>query len=144
MPISARNRGAERGATLLETLIAVAILSLASGVAAGAIGAMSPRLIVDRAADQLIVDLKRARLAGETSGEPVAIVADAGGYGVRALDLQRRFRAGLSGKWNGADAARFEFTVGLSQQGALIELSKGKCAAIIEVAPISGRIERVR
>lgn len=130
--------------TLFEALVAVAILSLSAGVAAGAIGALSPRLIVDRAADQLMVDLKRARLAAQTSGEAVTIVADAGGYKADALNLDQRFRSGLEADWNGARAASLEMVVGLGQDGADITLRKGRRDALIRIAPVSGRIERVR
>lgn len=144
MAISEKNRSSERGMTLFEALIAVAILALASGVAAGAIGALSPRLVVDRAADQLVVDLKRARLAAQTSGSSVTILATDDGYRVHGLDIDRRFPSGLANDWNAGGARSIDFVVGLGQQGAAVTLRKGRSEAVIKIAAVSGRIERAQ
>jgi len=144
MRTSARNRSAEAGLTLVETLIAVAILSLATGVAGGVIGALSPRLVVERAVDQLLVDLKRARLEAETAGTPVVLRIEPDGYVVNALKLERKFQSGISVHWENDELNAFAFNPGFAQLGSAITLTKGRYAAEVSIAPVSGRITRVR
>lgn len=144
MRTSVKNSPAEAGMTLVETLVALAVLSLATGVAAGAVGALSPRLAVERAADQLIVDLKRARLEAETTGAPINIDINAHGYGISALQIGRIHQSDLTVRWNDGNTDLFAFNPGFDQSGSDITISKGKYSAKIEIAPISGKITRAQ
>lgn len=144
MRIFAKNNSAQIGMTLVETLVALAILSLATGIAAGAVSALSPRLAVERAADQLIVDLKRARLEAETSGAPINIEIRADGYSIDALSVSQVYRSELQVLWDTPAADSFAFNPGFDQSGSKITITKGKYSAEITVAPISGKITRAR
>lgn len=143
MTISARTECvAQRGVTLFEMLVALSILSMSAGVAAAAIARASPRLAVDRTADTLVLDLKRARLLAETSGAPVTVRADINGYDIPALKVARDYPRGLIVAWNGEDAFEVSIGGGLDQAAAEILLSKGNSEARVSVAPVTGRIRR--
>lgn len=145
MKTSARNKSSrELGVTLFEMLVALTIISLATGVVGAGVSARAPQLVVDRATDALVVDLKRARLAAQTSGDPIIISADAGGYLIPALSIDRVYPNGLIARWNGGVEFRFSIGSGLEQQGATILLSKGKSGSRVLVAPVTGRISRER
>jgi type II secretory pathway pseudopilin PulG len=145
MKTSARSkRSLEQGATLLEILIALTIISLATGLVGANVSTRAQELVVDRAADALVLDLKRARLAAQTSGEPIVISADAGGYLIPALSINRAFPTGLAARWNGDEEFLFLIGTGLEQKGATIRLSNGKSGSRVLVAPVTGRISRER
>ncbi|MFZ5616935.1 MAG: pilus assembly FimT family protein [Pseudomonadota bacterium] len=141
MKTSAKNRR-QRGLTLVEILVGLSILSLATGIAGAAIAARAPRLAVDRAADELMTDLKRARLSAEASGEPVLIEADAAGYKIAALGIDRRYAHGVVALWNGREENRLFLAVGLKQAAIAVRLRKQEAEAALSVAAISGRIAR--
>lgn len=145
MKTSARNeQSAERGVTLLEMLITLTIVLLSVGVVGAGVSARAPQLVVDRAADALVVDLKRARLAAQTSGAPVIVSAGARGYEIPTLSIDRAFPEGLAARWNGEEKFQILIGSGLDQQAAAIVLRKGRAQSRVEVAPVSGRIRRER
>lgn len=145
MPTSARNdRSAARGFTLAEMLMTLAVLSLASLIAATAFHAGSSRLAVDRAADALLNDLKQIRLRAEMRGEKFAFVGSPDGYRAEAAGVAREFPKGVAARWNNQPEKNWSFPIGPGDGGVEIRLTKNDFAAIIVVAPVTGSIARVR
>ena len=145
MPTSARNSAAaSRGFTLAEMLVALAVASLGALLVAASINARSPRLLVNRAADELLVDLKRARLLSETSGDRVRLTATPDGYEATAAGIDRSLPRAITIEWNGARTAEIDFASGFDQSGMEIRISARKTEALISIAPVTGKITRVR
>lgn len=124
--------------------MALTILSLSAGLVGAAISSLAPRLVVDRFADALVADLKRARLAAQISGAPVAVAADTGGYEIAALNIVRAYPEGLVARWNGEGEFEFSVGAGLEQGAATVLLRKGRARSRVDLAPVSGRISRAR
>ncbi|MGE0408702.1 MAG: Tfp pilus assembly protein FimT/FimU [Amphiplicatus sp.] len=139
MPTSIRT---DRGFTLVELLVALAVSALGALIVGAFISARTPRLLVDRTADELVVDLKRLRLVAETSGEPARLIATARGYSARAAGIDRTFPGAVSVEWNGAREGVIEMAAGLHQQGALIHIAVRGADAFVEITPITGKIRR--
>lgn len=139
MPTSAKNNTSPvAGFTLLEALLTLSILSLGALISASVINARSPRLHVSQAADQLVADLKRARLYADTRAVVVNMRAENGGYAIERLDIHRRFRKGLVVSWEGDIA----FAGGNVQPGAAVSIRERNASAVVRIYPVTGRIER--
>ena len=145
MRTSAANRRRAAGFTLLEVLIAVAILALASLAAAAFLNMRAPRLAVERTADQLLVDLKRARLRVETTGAPATVEFAPKGYVIAAAEAVRALPRGVSVTWNGAQEGSFALSAGADLDAPIVEIvvAKNGARARIEVTRLTGRIARV-
>ncbi len=112
-----RARAGERGATLLEMMVALAILALVIGLSFPALRAPLAALSVDGARGALAADLRAARSQAVRSGEPVAfqLAADGRGWswtgGRRALAAPLRVETETGAVTfagdGGAAAARF-------------------------------------
>ncbi|WP_165837595.1 GspH/FimT family pseudopilin [Zavarzinia aquatilis] len=72
----------ERGATLIEVMVALAILALAGAIVYPTMDRGFAQMQFRRAAEQLSADLRGARGLALTAGRPVALVlsGDGGGY----------------------------------------------------------------
>lgn len=145
MPTSTKNNAAsESGFTLVELLVTLAIISFASFVAASAINAHSSHLVIDRAAEALVHDLKLIRLRAELRGRSITLVGTADSYQAEAADVGKHFPKGVTARWNSEEAAELSFPLGPGQQEVNIRLSKGDARAVVVIAATTGRISRVR
>lgn len=144
MPTSARNKQQrQQGLTLFELLVALSILSLSVLVSANAFRAFSPRIAVDQAAEQLVADLKRARLHARQTGERVAISPTETGYEISSLQLTRTLRNDLVASWRSDAEGVVAFTQRFANLGGRVEIRKGNRRAVVLVHPITGKVERV-
>lgn len=135
---------ARRGFTLAEMLVALAILSMTSLITASFINARSSRLAVDRTAETLFNDLKQIRLRAEIRGEAIEFIGAASGYETDNGWLVRAFPKGVVVLWNDNPETNFKIPFGPEHEGVNIRLAKGGEAALIVVAPVTGRISRAR
>jgi|GEM_PF-6326713 len=133
----------QRGLTLVELLLMLSIMSLAILISASAINARSPRLAIDQAAEQLVTDLKRARLKAQESGERVAVTRSDAGYLISTLNLDRQFRNDLNIEWLANSVDGIVFAGQFANPGGRIEITKSGRRAIILVHAITGKIERI-
>ncbi len=134
---------AQLGLTLVELLLALSILSLGALISASAINARSPRLVVDQAAEQVVTDLKRARLHAQETGEKVSVAPHDNGYVISKLDLKRLLRSDLDVQWSSNSIEGIVFAERFANPGGRIEISKSGRKAIILIHAITGKIERV-
>lgn len=145
MPTFARNnKNADAGFTLAELLVALAILSFASLIVASAFNARSSGLVVDRAAEALVVDLKRLRLLAEMRGQPIELVGASDGYRAKVEGVEGRFPKGVTARWNDETEAVLSISSEPGQTGVEIRLAKSDSEAIVRIAPATGRIALVR
>ena len=147
MRIFERNRPAIRqqqvGLTLLELLITLSILSLAAGVTVSAINARSPRYAVHQTAEQLVTDLKRARLEAQKTGKAVSVRFADNQYEVSAWELQRTPPHGVSIRLSGADQDVIAFSSVFAHLGGEVRIEKGNASAVVIVRPITGKVARI-
>ncbi len=134
---------AQLGLTLVELLLALSILSLGALISASAINARSPRLAIDQTAEQVVTDLKRARLHAQETGEKVSVTPLDDGYIVSELALTRLLRSDLDVKWMSNSIEGIIFAERFANPGGRIEISKNGHSAVIRIHAITGKIERV-
>jgi prepilin-type N-terminal cleavage/methylation domain-containing protein len=145
MPISARSKTEQRkslqhGLTLIELLITLSILSLGALIAAGGINRALPQRAVDFAAEQLVSDLKRARLEAKKTGAPVTVSFSADGYAAPGL-FDRNFDNGVALQLDG-NSGDIVFDLNFASLGGAVTLGKGRRQAIVKVHAITGKVER--
>ena len=70
------NPKAHAGYSLIEVLVALAIISVLSGLAAASFAAQQPHLRLNHAARALVSDLRWARQLAIASGQPVVLLLD--------------------------------------------------------------------
>ncbi len=137
------NRFGQRGLTLVELLFVLSIFSFTTLIAASAINTRSPRLVIDQTAEQLVTDLKRARLEAQQSGERVAVMRSDAGYLISSLNLDRRFQRDLNIEWATNSVEGIVFADQFANPGGRIEIAKNRRRAVILVHAITGKIERI-
>lgn len=144
MPTSGRNRpGGPKGFTLFELLVTLSILSFGALMAANAFRIYSPRIAVDQTAEQLVADLKRARLHARETGARVSATPTESGYRISQLNIRRNLRSDLDVRWNSEANGAVVFTPSFANLGGVIEIRKGRRRAVVRVHPITGKVERI-
>ncbi|WP_299968743.1 GspH/FimT family protein [uncultured Roseobacter sp.] len=139
-----------RGVTLIEVLVALAILAALAGTAAIALRG-APALVLDRTARGVAADLRLARQHALTSGRTVAVVLDADARQVRIpqLDLTRALPRRIGLRATGARFADGEaqdralqilFFPDASTSGAEITLATGPRQRALSVHWLSGEV----
>ena len=142
---AAVDRNRQLGLTLLELLVALALAALLASAAAGGLRASFPQLHVRLASEQLVADLKRARVEADILGAPVPVVFNEAGYGVEALDLERALPPGVRIAIDDAiveaeESRELFLHPGFAANGHRIVLWKSDRRAEIAVDPITGRV----
>ena len=145
MPTSTRSKPElrkrrQQGLTLIELLITLSILSLGALIAAGGRNRALPQRTVDFAAEQLVSDLKRARLEAQKSGAPVTVRFAQSGYAASGL-FDRDFGDGVTLQLDG-DRGDIVFDWNFASLGGAVMLKKGRRQAIVKVHAITGKVER--
>lgn len=140
-PIFPRTNRGEAGITLVELLVALAVMSLAAGMVFSAGARLLPGIELRQACDTLITDLKRARLEASLSGEPVVVAPTGDGYRIEAIGIERVLPSGTRIDWP-AETARIQFMPDWGSTGGKIRIVKGKRVASIFVDPLLGQVRR--
>lgn len=138
----------ERGFTLLEVMVVVALLALAAAVTAGLLGGGMDGVRLRRAAQEIAVQLRHARAHAMATGqvqrfviEPATHRYSAPGRGDGRIDdsLAIRFK-GARELVPGAGQGAIEFHPDGASSGGRIELAAGHAVRRIDVAWLTGRI----
>ena len=127
--------GSERGMTLLEVLVAVAILSLITALGFPQLEHRRQALLARSAAFVLSADLGRTRAAAIASASETVLLIHPDG---RAYTVAGRVRAAPAGVVFAGGAVRF-FSDGTQAGGDLAVLA-GPRRIAIAVDPVSGRV----
>ncbi len=135
-------RGAQSGVALIELLITLSVLSFATLIGANAMNAALPQRALQHSAELLIADLKAARLAAQKTGEEVSVKFESDEYSVEGGGAKTLPR-GMTMLLEDAVEESIIFTRRFANPGGKITLSKGAHRAIIQVYPITGKVERV-
>ncbi|MEL7485974.1 MAG: prepilin-type N-terminal cleavage/methylation domain-containing protein [Pseudomonadota bacterium] len=85
----------QRGLTLLEMIVALAIVSLATTIIANASISRSSRFVLSKTATEFAVDLRRSRQLARNANRAVVVSFYERGYYVRALDLEKSWPKGV-------------------------------------------------
>lgn len=142
---AAADKNKQAGLTLLELLMALALLGLFAAAAASGLRMDAAHVDVKLASERLLADLKQARRAAETSGAPVRIAFGPDHYAVAALDLDRPLPRGVDiavtpGAADASDIDEIAFGPGLRFASYRIAVSKGSRRASIVIDPLTHRI----
>ena len=121
---AAADKKKQAGLTLLELLMALALLGLFAAAAASGLRMDAAHVDVKLASERLLADLKQARRATETSGAPV-----------RGVDI-----AVTPGAADASDVDEIAFGPGLRFASYRIAVSKGSRRASIVIDPLTHRI----
>ncbi|GJL95263.1 MAG: hypothetical protein DHS20C05_16680 [Hyphococcus sp.] len=130
----------ERGLTLFELLIVLALLGLMGLMAVSSVRASSPKLSVKTTAEQLLADLKRARIETESTGAPIDIVIEKEGYAIETLNVARTLPHGVNLSVANSTQSRLTIGPGYWLSGYEIEISKGDASAKLSIAPVTRRM----
>lgn len=121
----------------------LSVLSLAALVTASAMNRTLPQRALDQAAEQLVTDLKRARLEAQSTGSPITIAFNQTDYRSEPAIIDRTLA-------NAVLIAQLEsenqivFSRSFANLGGRLVLKKNDRRAVIFIHPITGKIERVQ
>jgi len=135
------------GFTLFELLIALLIMASVSSFVAVSMSNRADTSVIDRAQQNLIRDLQRARLEARTSGLGIDIVIDESGYQMAQINVDREWPAGVEVVWRSRQFERWnavrQVTITPSRLSSLsldIELQRDDVERHVIYDPISGRV----
>lgn len=138
---------AERGVTLFELLIALAILAVAAGFVGSAMGRSLEGRAFDRTVRTVADDLRRGRLAALESGEPVLVEVDEDGYRIAREAIERRWPEDVTADWramrDGRRIATDRFTIGSDRIAALhlqVAITRGERRRVVIMDPVTARV----
>lgn len=143
MPTSAGARllvSHQRGLTLFELLIALALISLMALMASGGMRNASPRLAVKLASEQLLADIKRARLEADASNTAVTMAVTENQYAISALAITRALPRGVAVEIAGGNDTDITIGPGYWLKGYDLTLSKGDAQSTIRIEPVTRRV----
>lgn len=142
MPTSAdaKAHSYQRGLTLFELLIALALISLMALMATGGMRNASPRLAVKLASEQLLADIKRARLEADASSTPVTIAITENQYAISALSINRALPRGVAVEIASSNETDITIGPGYWLKGYDVMLSKGNAQSTIRIEPVTRRV----
>jgi len=106
MPILSETDRRTGGFTLFEMLVTLVILAVATTLVGISLANRSADWTLDRAVEQSVDDLHRARVHARTRGEPVVIDILADGYRIDRLGVERHWADGVEADWRVVEAAR--------------------------------------
>ncbi|MDD3445554.1 MAG: prepilin-type N-terminal cleavage/methylation domain-containing protein [Zavarzinia sp.] len=127
----------ERGATLIEAMVVLAIMSLGTLLVFPTFDRLAQAGALRQTAERLAADLRRTRAAALSAGTPASLVPEAGGVAYRiGADRRRDLPRGFT--LAGAAAVTF-FPDGTARGSGLVVEGTGRRVAI-RVDPVTGAV----
>lgn len=147
-PVPARlPRRSERGMTLLELLIALSIFAAVASLSGVALTGTLTHLRHERAAEQLVSDLRRTSLQARTRGTEARIEVSEAGYSVPALALERSWPRGVTAIWRVRQAGRWQLAAEIALPPRIsaspevrIDILRGDQSFSVRIDPVTGRV----
>jgi general secretion pathway protein H len=130
-------RARAAGFTLLETLIVLAILSLAVALAVPYLGRQTPRAALGAAAQEVRAALTGARSAAIAEDREVTFGGDIGGY--RVDGVRHAFPASPAVRVEIRGGTRLTFFPSGGASGGRLVLRDGSDAVAIDIEALNGR-----
>ncbi|MEM6649336.1 MAG: prepilin-type N-terminal cleavage/methylation domain-containing protein [Pseudomonadota bacterium] len=134
-------RPSERGVTLFEILLVLAILSLMVGAVSLSMGNMLPSLQLKQAAASLEADLKRARMTSRRQAGGVQVTWRETGYAIAPIDVEQEWAKGITLIWS--EEASLVFVDGVPSIGGSVRLTYRGREMTLRVEPFTGRVHLV-
>jgi general secretion pathway protein H len=144
MPVTSAT--GNRGFTLLELLVVLAIMVLLAGAWPFAARRLLPTQQLRNESQQLIAALRGARMTARLRGAPQALDLHQGGTSYQANSQSHELPAGVIARLRGDDASQpngVRFFSDGSSSGGVIDLKLAKRTVSIEIGRITGRAELV-
>lgn len=128
-----------RGYTLFELLIALALLALLALMASSSVRASSPRLAVKLTSEQLLADVKRARLESGATNRPITIAFSEHSYSIPELNIERTLQSGVHTKLTGGDGKKIVLGPGFWLSDYRITVTKGVAFSTVSIDAVTRR-----
>lgn len=132
----------QHGLTLVELLVTLSVLSLGALIAVSSMNRALPQRALNHAAEQLVTDLKRARLHAQKHGVPVAVSFEEKRYASDSIRLSRILESNIVIQTE-ESADEIVFSQSFATLGGSIVLQIEDRRVIIKTDPIIGKITRV-
>jgi len=140
MQISVNNKNNhQRGVTLFELLIVLAIIALMTTITSANIRGASAQNVVKAAAQKLRADLIRARTKAHATNSSIRIKLNDTGYEIPALNINRVLPRKMQVIHDGGDV--IIIGSGSWLRGYKIQLKQRNTTASISIAPLTREIE---
>ncbi len=146
MPQQSRDRS-QSGMTLLELLIALSIFAAVASLSGVALTGTLSHLRHERAAEQLVSDLRRASLEARIQGSEARIVVTETGYAVPALDIERVWPRDVTAVWRVREAGRWQLVSGVvlptrmvASPELQVDISRADDMTPVRIERITGRV----
>lgn len=142
-----RRDRSERGMTLLELLIALSIFAAVASLSGVAMTGTLSHLRHERAAEQLVSDLRRASLLARMQGVEMQVRATPGGYTVDALDIDRAWPREVTAVWRVREAGSWQVTTGIAlpprpvaSPELQVDISRDGESVSVRIDAVTGRV----
>jgi prepilin-type N-terminal cleavage/methylation domain-containing protein len=140
MQISENNKNKyQRGVTLFELLIVLALIALMTAIASANISGASTQRAITTAAHQMRADFIRARMHADATNSSINIHLSETGYSIPALNINRTLSRKMRVRHEGSDVIMLG--PGSWLRGYTIKLMQGSTSASITIAPLTRKID---
>lgn len=131
------------GFTLLELLVVLAIIAIATAAAAGFLAPRPEGAMVRAARDTLIADLRRQRMSAIATGHAHGVATYEDGSGYRLLPQGKGIRLPDTMKVAQRSASGITFYPDGSSSGGMLRLRANAVDLGLKVEPLLGRVAMV-
>jgi prepilin-type N-terminal cleavage/methylation domain-containing protein len=139
MQISENNKNKhQRGVTLFELLIVLALIALMTAIASANISGASTQRVISTAAHQMRADFIHARMQADATNSSIAIHLGETGYAIPALNINRTLPRKIRVRHEGGDVIMLG--PGSWFRGYTIRLTQGSASASITITPLTRKI----
>ena len=134
--------GNNRGFTLIEILVVLAIIALAAGLALPMLGKRGPATGLEAATGEIQAALRSARSSAIAEGRPIAFRGDAGGYWLDRFHYRLPAAELVRVRTTGGSRVSFFPSGGSSGGHILVESAVGKRELAVDA--VTGRASLIR
>ncbi|MBO6797774.1 prepilin-type N-terminal cleavage/methylation domain-containing protein [Maricaulis sp.] len=140
-------RGEQAGVTLVEVLAVLVIVALATSLVVPRLVANSTARNMDRHAEILVADLRRANIEARALASPIFVDVDEDGYSIELLSIERDWGPEIQASWRVRRGAAWQAVSRLELTGrrlgrkeVLIRLQRDDLTREVRIEPLTGRV----
>ena len=142
-PNRSREISRQRGATLIELIIVIAIIAIGAAIAASPIRPNSPQRQIDFSLKQIEQDLKLSRATARLQGRDIYVVTTPNGYAIPGLKIDRAISPKIEIVMNSSFGDKILFSPSKpSFSIQSVKLTTDSIHGQIDVLPLTNKVER--